>query len=132
MNIVRTIKMSKAEHDVIKRFCNVISSDAELDSYSFIDIFDDVLAPDNIHRTIFNIEYTDEEQAETPTFFVTKRPRSARPALPVFHYCSTLSAFCQEKNDIKLHKDFPEILCNFDYCNFGAIGYNNTCKGDNK
>ena len=61
MNIVRTIKMSKAEHDVIKRFCNVISSDAELDSYSFNDIFDDVLAPDNIHRTIFNIEYTDEE-----------------------------------------------------------------------
>lgn len=47
-----------------------------------------------------------------PTFLVTKRPRSARPAKPVFSYCSTLSAFCQGKNDIKLHKDFPEILCN--------------------
>lgn len=61
MNIVRTIKMSKAEHDVIKKFCNVISSDAELDSYSFNEIFDDVLALDNTSRTIFNIEYTDEE-----------------------------------------------------------------------
>ena len=132
MNIVRTIKMSKAEHDVIKKFCNVISSDAELDSYSFSEIFGDVLAPDNTSRTIFNIEYTDEEQAETPTFFVAKRPRSARPAKPVFHYCSTLSAFCKGKNDIKLHKIFPEILCNFDYCNFGAICYNDTCKGDNK
>lgn len=61
MNIVRTIKMSEAEHDVIKKFCNVISSDAELDSYSFSEIFGDVLAPDNTSRTIFNIEYTDEE-----------------------------------------------------------------------
>ena len=47
-----------------------------------------------------------------PTFFVTKRPRSARPAKPVFGYCNTLSAFCQGKNDIKLHKNFPETLCN--------------------
>ena len=47
-----------------------------------------------------------------PTFFVTKRPRSARPAKPVFRYYNTLSAFCQGKNDIKLHKNFPEILCN--------------------
>ncbi len=61
MNIVRTIKMSKAEHDVIKKFCNLISNDAELDSYSFSEIFGDVLAPDNTCRTVFNIEYTDEE-----------------------------------------------------------------------
>ena len=47
-----------------------------------------------------------------PTFFVTKRPRSARPAKPVFRYYNTLSAFCQGKNDIKLHKIFPETLCN--------------------
>ena len=112
MKIERIIKMSKAEHDVIKKFCNVISSDAELDSYSFSEIFNDVLAPDNISRTIFNIEYTDEEQAETPTFFVTKRPRSERPAKPVFWYYITFWHFCQGKNDIKLHKNFPKTLCN--------------------
>ena len=61
MNIVRTIKMSKAEHDVMKKFCNLMSNDAELDSYSFSEIFGDVLAPDNTCRTVFNIEYTDEE-----------------------------------------------------------------------
>ena len=58
------------------------------------------------------IRKVETEQAEMPTFFVTKRPRSARPAKPVFRYCNTLSAFCQGKNDIKLHKNFPETLCN--------------------
>lgn len=61
MNIVRTIKMSKAEHDVIKKFYNLIATDAELSSYSFDDILSDVTASDNIHRTIFNIEYTDKK-----------------------------------------------------------------------
>ena len=58
------------------------------------------------------IRKIETEQAETPTFLVTKRPPSGRPAKPVFRYYSTLSAFCQGKNDIKLHKNFPEILCN--------------------
>lgn len=61
MNIVRTIKMSKEEHDVIRRFCNLVTSDEELNSYDFDDIFNDVLASNNMGRTIFNIEYTDEE-----------------------------------------------------------------------
>ena len=112
MKIERTIKMSKAEHDAIKKFYNLIATDSELSSYGFDDILSDVAESDNIDRTIFNIEYTDKEQAETPTFFVTKRPRSARPAKPVFRYYNTLSAFCQGKNDIKLHKNFPETLCN--------------------
>ena len=47
-----------------------------------------------------------------PTFLVIKRPPSGRPAKPVFRYYITLSAFCQGKNDIKLHKNFPETLCN--------------------
>ncbi len=61
MNIVRTIKMSKAEHDVIRRFYNLVTSDEELNSYDFDDIFNDVLASNNMSRKIFNIEYTDEE-----------------------------------------------------------------------
>lgn len=61
MNIVRTIKMSKAEHNVIKKFYNLIATDAELSLYSFDDILSDVDASDNTCRTVFNIEYTDEK-----------------------------------------------------------------------
>lgn len=61
MNIVRTIKMSKAEHDVIKKFYNLIATDAELSLYNFDDIISDVVASDTMCRTRFNIEYTDKE-----------------------------------------------------------------------
>ena len=56
-----TIKMSKAEHDVIKEFYNLIANDSELSSYGFDDILSDVAESDNVSRTIFNIEYTDKE-----------------------------------------------------------------------
>lgn len=61
MKIERTIKMSKAEHDAIKKFYNLIAADAELSSCSFDDILSDVAASDTMCRTIFNIEYTDKE-----------------------------------------------------------------------
>lgn len=61
MKIERTIKMSKREHDVIKKFYNLIATDAELSSYNFDNILSDVAASDNMCRTIFNIEYTDKE-----------------------------------------------------------------------
>ena len=59
MKIERTIKMSKAEHNAIKNFLNIIQADEELDSYSNVEIYDDIMAKDNSHRKIFNIEYTD-------------------------------------------------------------------------
>ena len=61
MKIERTIKMSKAEHEAIKKFYNLITTDSELNSYGFDEILSDVAASDNIDRTIFNIEYTDKE-----------------------------------------------------------------------
>lgn len=62
MKIERTtIKMLKAEHDVIKKFYDLIATDSELSSYSFDDILSDVAESDNVSRTIFNIEYTDKE-----------------------------------------------------------------------
>lgn len=62
MKIERTtIKMLKAEHDVIKEFYNLIATDSELSSYGFDDILSDVAESDNVSRTIFNIEYTDKE-----------------------------------------------------------------------
>lgn len=56
-----TIKMLKAEHDVIKEFYDLIATDSELSSYSFDDILSDVAESDNVSRTIFNIEYIDKE-----------------------------------------------------------------------
>ena len=53
--------MSKAEHDAIKKFYNLIATDAELSLYSFDDILSDVAASDTMCRTIFNIEYTDKK-----------------------------------------------------------------------
>ena len=53
--------MSKAEHDTIKKFYNLVATDSELNSYGFDDILSDVAELDNIDRTIFNIEYTDKE-----------------------------------------------------------------------
>lgn len=61
MDIVRTIKMSKAEHDVIKDFLNIIQIDKTIKSYCFKDICDTIMAEDNLHRIAFNIEYTDKE-----------------------------------------------------------------------
>lgn len=61
MKIVRTIRMTKEEHEVIKNFLHIIFADDELNSYSRDDIYEDIMAKDNSHRKIFNIEHTDEE-----------------------------------------------------------------------
>lgn len=61
MRIIRIIKMTKEEHKIIKNFLNIVQADEELESYSFSEIFDDIMAGDNSHRKVFNIEYTDEE-----------------------------------------------------------------------
>lgn len=61
MRIIRIIKMTKEEHKIIKNFLNIVQADEELESYSSSEIFDDIMAGDNLHRKIFNIEYTDEE-----------------------------------------------------------------------
>ncbi len=61
MKIIRTIKMTKEEHNTIKNFLNIIFSDDELNSYSRDDIYEDIMAENNRHRKIFNIEHTDEE-----------------------------------------------------------------------
>jgi len=61
MEIIRTIKMTKAEHEAIKSFLHIVETDEELNSYSQFEIDEDMIAEDNSQRKIFNIEYTDEE-----------------------------------------------------------------------